>query len=104
MPISEIKIDRSFVAGMADNHDDAAIVRSTIGLARSLGIRCVAEGVENAYTRTLLIDAGCNLMQGWLAAHPMSAADMTPWLIREQAGSPVHIGHRIEPKLSPGDL
>ncbi len=84
MPISEIKIDRSFVAGMADNHDDATIVRSTIGLARSLGIRTVAEGVENEYTRTLLIEANCTLIQGWLTASPMPADDVTAWLINER--------------------
>src|SRR5262245_62609857 len=82
MPISEIKIDRSFVAGMANNHDDAAIVRSTVEMARSLGIRTVAEGVENEYTRMLLEEAGCTLAQGWLTAHPMPAQDLRGWVDR----------------------
>jgi diguanylate cyclase (GGDEF)-like protein len=80
LPISEIKIDRSFVGGMAHNHDDAAIVRSTVEMARSLGIRTVAEGVETEYTRALLSEAGCTLAQGWLTAHPMPAAELTKWL------------------------
>jgi len=80
LPISEIKIDKSFVAGMANNHDDAAIVRSTVEMARSLGIRTVAEGVETEYTRALLEEAGCTLAQGWLTAHPMPAQDLHGWL------------------------
>jgi diguanylate cyclase (GGDEF)-like protein len=80
LPISEIKIDKSFVAGMAHNHDDAAIVRSTVEMARSLGIRTVAEGVETEYTRALLEDAGCTLAQGWLTAHPMPAAELPDWM------------------------
>jgi diguanylate cyclase (GGDEF)-like protein len=83
LPIAEIKIDRSFVAGMVDNHDDAAIVRSTVGMARSLGIRVVAEGVENEYTRQLLAEAGCDLAQGWFTARPMPGADLTGWLAQQ---------------------
>ena len=50
LPLAEIKIDRSFVAGIAHDADDAVIVRSTVELARALGLRVVAEGVENHYT------------------------------------------------------
>jgi len=85
LPIAELKIDKSFVAGMAHNHDDSAIVRSMIDLARSLGIRTVAEGVENEYTRQLLADAGCQLAQGWLTAHPMPAEQVAPWLASYRA-------------------
>jgi diguanylate cyclase (GGDEF)-like protein len=87
LPIAEIKIDRSFVAGMADNRDDAAIVRSTIDLARSLGIRTVAEGVETEYTRALLAESGCGLAQGWLTAYPMPAEELTGWLAANRATS-----------------
>jgi len=80
LPISEIKIDRSFVSGMADNRDDAAIVRSIVEMARTLGIRTVAEGVENEYTRQLLAEAGCALIQGWIAAHPMPGSEVVRWL------------------------
>ena len=93
MPISEIKIDRSFVAGMAGNRDDAAIVTSTVELARSLGIRTVAEGVENMDTRRLLADGGCTLMQGWHTGRPMPGVDVRPWLIAQHSA--------YEPILSP---
>jgi len=82
MPISEIKIDQSFVRGMSANADDAAIVRSTIDLARALHIRTVAEGVEDATTWHLLRDAGCDLAQGWHAARPMTASQLPTWLRR----------------------
>jgi diguanylate cyclase len=80
LPISEIKIDRSFVGAMANNHDDAAIVRSTVEMARALGIRTVAEGVETEYTRQMLAEAGCTLAQGWLTAHPMPASEIVRWM------------------------
>ena len=80
LPITEIKVDRSFVGGMADNRDDAAIVRSTVEMARSLGIRTVAEGVETEYTRELLADIGCTLAQGWHTGYPMTGVDFTEWL------------------------
>ena len=87
LPIAEIKIDKSFVAGMADNRDDAAIVRSTVDLAGSLGIRTVAEGVETEYTRQLLADAGCTLVQGWLTAYPMPADELSEWIAAYRVGS-----------------
>ncbi|HEY7173773.1 MAG TPA: EAL domain-containing protein, partial [Micromonosporaceae bacterium] len=105
LPIAEIKIDRTFVSGMADNHDDAAIVRSTIDLARSLDIRTVAEGVETEYTRRLLADAGCTLAQGWLTAYPMPASEISEWLANYptvSAGSPAV--ERSAPDSEPDDL
>ncbi len=98
LPISEIKIDRSFVGGMANNHDDAAIVRSTVEMARALGLRTVAEGVETEYTRRLLADAGCTLAQGWLTAHPMPAEQLSRWLAEQTvAGSEHESQHESEP-------
>ena len=83
LPIAEIKIDRMFVGGMAGNSDDAAIVRSTVDMARSLGIRTVAEGVETQYTRQLLEGTGCTLAQGWLTAHPMPGPELAGWIATE---------------------
>ncbi|MEV0719601.1 bifunctional diguanylate cyclase/phosphodiesterase, partial [Asanoa sp. NPDC050611] len=80
LPISEIKIDRSFIAGMAHNRDDAAIVRSTIELARSLHIRTVAEGVEDDITHKLLANARCDLAQGFHTARPMPGDELPAWL------------------------
>jgi EAL domain-containing protein (putative c-di-GMP-specific phosphodiesterase class I) len=66
MPIDELKIDRSFVAGLPDDAGDAAIVRSVITLASSLGLRVVAEGVETQAQADWLAESGCALLQGWL--------------------------------------
>jgi EAL domain-containing protein (putative c-di-GMP-specific phosphodiesterase class I) len=77
-----VKIDRSFVLGMAASADDAAIVRSVIDLAGALGLRVVAEGVEDERTWRLLAEAGCHVAQGWFHARPMPAEDLPDWLSR----------------------
>jgi EAL domain-containing protein (putative c-di-GMP-specific phosphodiesterase class I) len=82
LPLAEVKIDRSFVLGMAASADDAAIVRSVIDLAGALGLRVVAEGVEDERTWRLLHAAGCFAAQGWFYARPMPAAELTSWLAR----------------------
>jgi diguanylate cyclase (GGDEF)-like protein len=82
LPLSEVKVDRSFVLGMADDADDAAIVRSMIELAGALGLRVVAEGVEDERTWRLLHAAGCDVAQGWFYARPMPAAELAAWLAR----------------------
>ena len=86
LPLSELKIDRSFVAGMARNTDDATIVASTVEMARSMGLRTVAEGVEDEYTHQLLADLGCTLAQGWLTAHAMPADRLPTWLAAHDGG------------------
>ncbi len=80
LPLAEIKIDKSFVAGMARHEDDAAIVASTIDLAHALGLRVVAEGVEDCRTWRLLADAGCDVVQGWHTARPMPGESVPGWL------------------------
>ncbi|SCL58983.1 bifunctional diguanylate cyclase/phosphodiesterase [Micromonospora chersina] len=87
LPLSEVKVDRSFVLGMADDPDDAAIVRSMIELAGALGLRVVAEGVEDERTWRLLHAAGCDVAQGWFHARPMPAEELVTWLSRYR---PVH--------------
>ncbi|WP_319462134.1 putative bifunctional diguanylate cyclase/phosphodiesterase [Micromonospora sp. RTP1Z1] len=82
LPLSEVKVDRSFVLGMADDPDDAAIVRSMIELAAALGLRVVAEGVEDERTWRLLHAAGCDVAQGWFYARPMPAEELAAWLAR----------------------
>ncbi|WP_435586624.1 putative bifunctional diguanylate cyclase/phosphodiesterase [Micromonospora aurantiaca (nom. illeg.)] len=82
LPLSEVKVDRSFVLGMAEDPDDAAIVRSMIELAGALGLRVVAEGVEDERTWRLLHAAGCDVAQGWFHARPMPAEDLVAWLSR----------------------
>lgn len=82
LPLAEVKIDRSFVLAMAADTDDAAIVRSVIELAGALGLRVVAEGVEDERTWRLLHAAGCRVAQGWFFARPMPAEDLVGWLSR----------------------
>jgi EAL domain-containing protein (putative c-di-GMP-specific phosphodiesterase class I) len=82
LPLAEVKIDRSFVLGMAADRGDAAIVRSVIDLAEALGLRAVAEGVEDERTWRLLAAAGCHAAQGWFHARPMPTAELSEWLVR----------------------
>jgi diguanylate cyclase len=82
LPVAEVKVDRSFVLGMAADPDDEAIVRSIVGLAGALGLRVVAEGVEDEVTRRLLEQAGCHAAQGWYFARPMPADRLVSWLSR----------------------
>jgi EAL domain-containing protein (putative c-di-GMP-specific phosphodiesterase class I) len=79
LPVDEIKIDRSFVVGMADDRSDATIVRSTIDLARNLGLRVVAEGVEDAHVRDELAALGCDLGQGWFFSRALPGDALTAW-------------------------
>ena len=72
LPVSEVKIDRSFVARMEHDRTDEAIVRSTIQLAHNLGMRVVAEGVEDEATRLTLERLGCELIQGYCLSRPLA--------------------------------
>ncbi|MFI5966044.1 putative bifunctional diguanylate cyclase/phosphodiesterase [Streptomyces asoensis] len=80
LPVSELKIDRSFVARLAVDTEDAEIVRCTIDLAHSLGLLVVAEGVEDDETWERLRDLGCDAVQGWLVAAAMPPEETTAWL------------------------
>ncbi len=80
LPVSELKIDRSFVARLVVDTEDAEIVRCTIDLAHSLGLMVVAEGVEDDETWERLRDLRCDAVQGWLVAAAMPAEEATAWL------------------------
>jgi len=81
LPVQELKIDKSFVIGMAgDGAEDTAIVRSTADLAHNLGLTVVAEGVEDQWTLDLLSSFGCDQAQGYHIARPMPSADFIAWL------------------------
>jgi diguanylate cyclase len=79
-PVDEIKVDRSFVTGLVEDESDAAIVRSTIELGRSLGVVVVAEGVETAEVLERLAEYGCDVVQGYLVSRPVPAAQLVTWL------------------------
>jgi diguanylate cyclase (GGDEF)-like protein/PAS domain S-box-containing protein len=72
-PLDGLKIDRSFVLGLLANSDDAAIVGSTIGLSKQLGLTVVAEGIENRATADFLVSMGCEEGQGYFFGRPMPA-------------------------------
>jgi diguanylate cyclase len=82
LPLAEVKIDRSFVLGMAEDPDDEAIVRSIIELSGALGLRVVAEGVEDERTFLMLTRMRCEVAQGWFYARPMPADQLASWLSR----------------------
>ena len=80
LPIHELKIDRTFVANAVQSKTDSAIARCIIELGHSLGIRVVAEGIENEETWRLLSNFGCENAHGYLIARPMPAHEMEKWL------------------------
>jgi EAL domain-containing protein (putative c-di-GMP-specific phosphodiesterase class I) len=79
VPADELKLDRSFVLGMADDAHDAAIVGSVVGLGRALGLRVVAEGVETPQVWQHLAALGCDVAQGFGLARPMPAPQFERW-------------------------
>ena len=76
LPLDELKIDRSLVGNLLLGAGDAVIVRSTIHLAHSLGLSVVAEGVEDEAVMDLLVEYGCDSVQGYLVGRPDSAAEL----------------------------
>jgi EAL domain-containing protein (putative c-di-GMP-specific phosphodiesterase class I) len=85
LPAYEVKIDQSFVFRLEKNPDDSIIVRATVALAHDLGLRVVAEGVENDLARSVVREMGCDLYQGYGLARPMPASDVLGWLARHEA-------------------
>ena len=80
LPVHEIKIDRAFVTAMDKDPSDAAIVRSSVDLARNLHLRVVAEGVETPEVWERLRAVGCDSAQGDYLSRPLPAEDLTSWL------------------------
>jgi diguanylate cyclase (GGDEF)-like protein len=80
LPITELKIDQSFVRDICDDENDAAIVRSTIELAHNLDRHVVAEGVENAQVWARLAEYGCDLAQGYHLCRPLPLPELLGWL------------------------
>jgi diguanylate cyclase (GGDEF)-like protein/PAS domain S-box-containing protein len=87
LPVDDIKVDRSFVLNMLRNPSDAAIVRSTIELAHNLGLRCIAEGVEEQATLDRLRELGCDLAQGYFIGRPMTLVQLGDWLATSSWGA-----------------
>lgn len=81
LPISELKIDRSFIRDVTGDADDAAIVQTILALSAHLDLRVVAEGVEHAGQEAFLLRHGCQLAQGYFYARPMTERELLPMLI-----------------------
>jgi len=79
LPVSEIKVDKSFVLNMLEVNDDAVIVRSIVELGHNLGLSVVAEGIEDVETWNLLSDLKCNTAQGYFISRPVDAASLSEW-------------------------
>jgi diguanylate cyclase (GGDEF)-like protein len=88
LPVKEIKIDKSFVAGLSgprsEAMNDSAIVETIIGLARTLHLRVVAEGVEDMTAMNRLLEIGCDMAQGYLISRPIEVKQLTGWLAARQ--------------------
>jgi diguanylate cyclase len=87
LPIQELKVDRSFVSQMTSSTRDAVIVRSTVDLGRNLGLRVVAEGVEDVLTSQELDALGCDAIQGYYISRPVPPDDLINWLEQQQTAT-----------------
>ncbi|EIC30718.1 MULTISPECIES: two-component system response regulator [Methylomicrobium] len=79
LPVDELKIDRSFIRGVAERDDDIAIVKAVIALGKTLGKKVLAEGVENFEQAGVLEALGCDAIQGYLVAKPLSSVEVKSW-------------------------
>lgn len=85
LPVDELKIDKSFVMGMENDDNDAMIVDATIDLAHRLGLKVVAEGVENERVLGMLAKLNCDVAQGYFISRPVEQGALVNWLVAEQA-------------------
>jgi EAL domain-containing protein (putative c-di-GMP-specific phosphodiesterase class I) len=99
LPVAEIKIDRSFVSRMCGDATDVAIVYAMIQLADKLGLRVVAEGVEDEETRFALESLECELIQGYLLSRPVPAQELEP-LLAAQFAPPAEVQRQPSPAPS----
>jgi len=89
LPIDELKIDKSFVREMATDETDEAIVASTVALGHALGLRVVAEGIEDRATWERLTGMGCDVAQGYYMSRPLPADEVLRWALTSSFG-PMH--------------
>jgi len=81
LPFTELKIDQHFIHDATTAEDSRLIVKSVIDLAHALGLKAVAEGVEDSATLDLLAALGCDEVQGYFVARPMAPGDLVPWML-----------------------
>jgi diguanylate cyclase (GGDEF)-like protein len=93
-PVDTLKIDRSFICDVTTDPGNAAIVEAMVGLARSLGIEPLAEGVETLEQKVFLERIGCTMMQGYLFSRPVGPAELAALLHSSEAGALMLTGRR----------
>jgi EAL domain-containing protein (putative c-di-GMP-specific phosphodiesterase class I) len=87
LPVSELKIDKSFVLDMMTNENDAIIVQATIGLAHNLGLTVTAEGVEDEKALQMLDKMGCDIAQGYFFSRPLPKTELLSWMQKNSLSS-----------------
>jgi diguanylate cyclase (GGDEF)-like protein len=92
LPVQEVKIDKTFVQGMATDAGDLAIVRTVVDLSRHFGLVVVAEGVESELTLNLLMEMGCDIGQGFLFSRPLPYERLEAWLAAQTDAEPSPAG------------
>jgi len=101
-PVDVLKMDKSFVEGVAGGPGASALASAVIALGNTLGLRTVAEGIENEAQHDVLLALGCQFGQGFLFSRPLPAAEVMPYLIEHgQRPSGVTTTYRLTPNLSP---
>jgi EAL domain-containing protein (putative c-di-GMP-specific phosphodiesterase class I) len=81
LPVDELKIDQTFVFGITTDEDNIVIVRSTIELAQNMGLKVVAEGIEDQATLDLISSLHCDIAQGFHMGRPVPVDQLEQWLI-----------------------
>jgi EAL domain-containing protein (putative c-di-GMP-specific phosphodiesterase class I) len=102
LPVRKLKIDRSFLVEMEGAGGDDALVRSVIDLARNLGLRTVAEGVEDRATARHLAELGCDSIQGFLVSHPLPRPEFDRWLAGYELAADRRHQRRVARPVAPG--
>lgn len=95
LPVQSLKIDCTFVKNMLEDEQDEIIVNSTIQLAHNLGLKVVAEGVENSETYDRLQLLGCDSIQGYYIARPMSEEHVETWLLQDRWASKRKVNDQV---------
>jgi diguanylate cyclase (GGDEF)-like protein len=93
LPVDEVKIDKGFVDDVVDGAGDRAVVRAVVDIAHTLGLKVIAEGVEQDEQQRVLQELGVDEVQGYFHARPMAALDTAQWLRRREAAAGLRVSH-----------
>jgi diguanylate cyclase len=103
LPVQELKVDGDFVMTMDTNPENAVIVQSTIDLGHKFGLTVVAEGVESEIQRMMLMEMGCDVVQGYWLSRPLAAENVEAWIRKSNSktGTAVAIPPELEDVATP---